>query len=59
MSRMRSGFFSKRMSESAERDFSLLVRSDLESGFKIEVEKRRKRWRLDDRRLQRNAIGFV
>lgn len=53
MSRMRSGLFSKRRRERAARDFSLLVSGVLESGLRIEVEKRRS---VNDRSLLRNAI---
>lgn len=53
MSRTRSGFSSKRSRERAARDFSLLVSGVLESGLRIEVEKRRS---INDRRLLQNAI---
>lgn len=53
MSRTRSGLSSKRRRERAARDFSLLVSGVLESGLRIEVEKRRS---VNDRSLIRNAI---
>lgn len=58
ISRMRSGFRSKRMRESALRDFSLVSSRGSAPELRTDVHSRRCRRSIGDRNLPNNAIGL-